>query len=630
MEGLLKSMVDSRSDQTESLKEIESPKRTRDDSNMSIERMGKIIRYHGSSSGYHLVENIFSSAESQKPESTSVDHTNFSAKEQNEQSNELCLPSVNGQGTYRIRKLDMNDDDLMVVRDTTADEEALRTATDNQESMDDVIPRSVVLELAKVYFSSNPLLPILDRDEYMDALEGKISTPPAPLLTYAICSSACFLVNPDDPIFKDASVERNEIYHLLIDRASALFRIEYLVPRISTIQAFVLFAGHPALSNTAHKNWILAGMAVRMAQDLGLHRMMKSVESLAFNTKRKRLWYSVYVTDRWCCAILGRPLAIADSDCDVDLSSADKLSPTEDLTIFLSFVKLSGILGEVLRRLYSPRARANGYKTSAVEQTVGSLQKMLEDWYVNVPDDYKISESDLHNILENPSSYQDTIKITQGGPLTICYYAVVILLHRPFVAMEKDAADMPFLAKNADICISAAKLSIRIAQVVPSKSLIMFGWNSAGCAVFSAALIHAFNTKNSDPKIANDAREFLRISIDEVLDPMSKGTPVDNHMVTFLRAIPGILDRPSFTKESRQHKQNIQIPPPMSVQHILSEYQEPEKDIDSSEKLTSWLFSVPETSFWQSLFSNSGTLLQEETIGGGFESEGWNSFFMES
>ncbi|RCH79078.1 hypothetical protein CU098_005338, partial [Rhizopus stolonifer] len=354
---------------------------------------------------------------------------------------------------------------------------------------------------------------------------------------------------------------------------------------------------------------------------LGLHRMMKSVESLAFNTKRKRLWYSVYVTDRWCCAILGRPLAIADSDCDVDLSSADKLNPTEDLTIFLSFVKLSRILGEVLRRLYSPRAKANGYKTSTVEQTVGSLQKMLEDWYVGVPDDYKISESDLHNILEDPSSFQGTIKITQGGPLTICYYAVVILLHRPFVAMEKDAADMPFLAKSADVCISAAKLSIRIAQVVPSKSLIMFGWNSAGCAVYSAALIHAFNTKNSDPKIASDAREFLRISIDEVLDPMSRDTPIDNHMTTFLRAIPGILDRPSFTKESRQHKQNIQTPPPMSVQHILSEYQEPEKDIDSSENLTSWLFSVPETSFWQSLFSNSGTLLQQETIGGGFENE---------
>lgn len=123
--------------------------------------------------------------------------------------------------------------------------------------------KKIYLELYS-YFSSNPLLPILDRDEYMDALEGKILTPPAPLLTYAICSSACFLVNADDPIFKDASVERDEIYRLLIDRASALFRTEYLVPRISTIQAFVLFAGHPALSSTSHKNWILVGTAVRM------------------------------------------------------------------------------------------------------------------------------------------------------------------------------------------------------------------------------------------------------------------------------------------------------------------------------------------------------------------------------
>ncbi|OAD73453.1 fungal-specific transcription factor, partial [Phycomyces blakesleeanus NRRL 1555(-)] len=73
--------------------------------------------------------------------------------------------------------------------------------------------------------------------------------------------------------------------------------------------------------------------------------------------QRKRLWYSVYVTDRWCCAVMGRPLAIADSDCDIDLprlyGSTDERKNKMDYVLFVNFVKLSGILGEVLRRIYS-------------------------------------------------------------------------------------------------------------------------------------------------------------------------------------------------------------------------------------------------------------------------------------
>jgi hypothetical protein len=203
------------------------------------------------------------------------------------------------------------------------------------------------------------------------------------------------------------------------------------------------------------------------------------VDAADFNKKRKRIWYSVYVTDRWCCAIMGRPLAIADSDCDVKLSLTDTLYPNEDLTTFFSFVKLSEILGDVLSHVYSARAKAQGYLTKAMEQTVWGLQRMLEQWYANVPDMYKITEIDMQNLTLNPTLFADTPKLTQGGPLIVCYYAIIVLLHRPFIVLEKDAPHMPFIANSVATCIQAAKLCVNIAQMIPSDSLVTFGWNSA-------------------------------------------------------------------------------------------------------------------------------------------------------
>ena len=69
----------------------------------------------------------------------------------------------------------------------------------------------------------------------MDAFEGRTSPPPPPLLTLAICSYTCFLMRSDDPLFKEADVERDKVCALLIEKSNTLVRREYLTPRISTI-----------------------------------------------------------------------------------------------------------------------------------------------------------------------------------------------------------------------------------------------------------------------------------------------------------------------------------------------------------------------------------------------------------
>jgi hypothetical protein len=100
---------------------------------------GKVVRYHGSSSGYYLVGNILSDN----------NHELVLDEESDDQQQQkvYVVPSFNNGQNYRLRRMNVNDDDLMVVRDTTADEEACQLAADGQETINEIVPRQVLTSL---------------------------------------------------------------------------------------------------------------------------------------------------------------------------------------------------------------------------------------------------------------------------------------------------------------------------------------------------------------------------------------------------------------------------------------------------------------------------------------------------
>ncbi|KAI8098464.1 fungal-specific transcription factor domain-containing protein, partial [Halteromyces radiatus] len=543
--------------------------------NSNLPPKGKVVRFLGSSSGLYLVNDILKNKDNRNSETTnsngtSIGKTNgtdltswYQQQQQRQQqqqqshlhsttslqanNNNTTSPSTTKeddnftsletkQGTYRLRRMNRYDDDLVMVRDETEDESRIQAAAaDEQETMDSIIPRSMLASLIKVYFEAHcPTLPILDEEEFVNAFEGKTSPPPSPLLTYAICSYSCFLVPSNHPIFTRSGLERNQIFHTLVDRAGLLIRTEYLTPRIQTIQALILLCAHPTYSSGSYRNWILAGMAVRMAQDLGLHRSVSNTNAATeLIEKRRRLWYSVYLTDRWCCSVMGRPLAIADSDCDVDLPQADCADEPGRYTMFVNLVKLSGILGEVLRRIYSPKGKAMGYGTSIMEQTVWSLDKMLKEWFDQVPAECRITQDQLREMKGMEHTQRD--KFRSGGPLTVCYYAVVVLLFRPFIVFECNNHHGSRLFNEAPKrCMDAAKNSIDVARHTPGIEIVRYGWNFAAYSIFQAALIHVYNCTSNDPVVAQMSRDYIRISIDECIVPMTNDIPYGPPVVQFL------------------------------------------------------------------------------------------------
>lgn len=432
----------------------------------------KVVRFLGSSSGYYLVRNILSTEEED------IDELQSSRR----RSSSLATTAAEADehpGPLKFKKINVIDDDIMFVRDKTLEEHADQLETDKLDLNPAIAPKSLVSELITRFFRmDHASLPIIDKEPFMDAYEGRIQPPPATILIYAICTHTCILLPTDDPIFKNAGLDRDDLFDTLVEHTTNLVKKEYLTPRLATIQALVLLCAYPACDKSFYRNWLRAGMAVRMAQELGLHRTLEKLPlTQDMFEARKRLWFCVYITDRWACAVMGRPLAIADADCDIDLPHVNGgPQGTKDYSLFINFVKLSGILGEVLRRIYSPKARSQGYKNITTYHTVQSIHRMLTDWLEQLPDHQRITPHEAETLFKNKIK---TNKIREAGPLMVCYHAVNILLYRNFMVEKLDV--LPDLFDEASQrCTEAAKHAIDIARLLTPTQVVQFGWNFAG------------------------------------------------------------------------------------------------------------------------------------------------------
>ena len=106
-----------------------------------------------------------------------------------------------------------------------------------------------------------------------------------------------------------------------------------------------------------------------------------------------------------------RPLTISDADCDIDHPDPND----QHYALFFYMVKLSCILGDVLRALCSPRARLMSEKGIGLENISRSLEQMLLGWKRSLPSHLALSETDLHMISLKDISAEFKAKLSNGG-----------------------------------------------------------------------------------------------------------------------------------------------------------------------------------------------------------------------
>ncbi|EIW84945.1 hypothetical protein CONPUDRAFT_162259 [Coniophora puteana RWD-64-598 SS2] len=262
------------------------------------------------------------------------------------------------------------------------------------------IEKDVVEKLVNVYFQEiAPMLPVITKEEFLG------SSSPSPVLLYSICLVAATRREVPQTVFDSIRFIVNNIIKAddVLSTAS-----------IANVQALLILSmagdSHSQfVPNALSALWVRLGTAIRMAQDLGLHR----AESVKQNIDvRRRLWGVCVICDRWLSLTYGHPYMIDVQDCDARLPTSGEAG---DLYMN-ELVRLSVILGRVLKTIYSP----SGLMFATDEHLI-TLLADLESWKANLP---------LNLQYKGPDTPRD------AGLLHLFYSCVCMIFWRVFMRIS--------------------------------------------------------------------------------------------------------------------------------------------------------------------------------------------------
>ncbi|KAF8585649.1 hypothetical protein K439DRAFT_1409792 [Ramaria rubella] len=275
-----------------------------------------------------------------------------------------------------------------------------------------------------------------------------------------------------------------------LDDAKRILNQTYASSRPSTCQALLLLSYREIGIGAMAQAWLYVGMAVRMAQDLGMHRSadkwQRTGAELFSETERqvrKRIWFSCVIMDKYVSTYIGRPLSIFERDFDTPYPNEDPAEEMElwqrhgsacpgeetlETEIFSAYVpvathliscfnasaRLSGILSNIVETIYAVHAHHSRHAECTL------LEQRLDKWYIELPDHLQFN----YAAKATPPPHVLTMHMQ--------YWCSVLLLHRPFIrrksqhgmggpsTLETDAEANASCRKAFDLCaMAAAKIS---------------------------------------------------------------------------------------------------------------------------------------------------------------------------
>ncbi|TFK56846.1 hypothetical protein OE88DRAFT_1650326 [Heliocybe sulcata] len=183
----------------------------------------------------------------------------------------------------------------------------------------------------------------------------------------------------------------------------------YHQSRPSTCQALMLLGVRAFGIGSFEQGWIYIGMAIRMAQDLGLNRdpdkfQYHGGDLFTHEEKqfRKTIWWSCCLLDKYSCVFMGRPPMIISKDFDTPLPDADEDADAEEWrriepghspneyppvpgrrqSYFRAVTALSVIVGNILQKMYSIRLKSR----TRLRRKLLDLEASMDQWFYDLPE----------------------------------------------------------------------------------------------------------------------------------------------------------------------------------------------------------------------------------------------------
>ncbi|CAI6061482.1 unnamed protein product [Clonostachys chloroleuca] len=207
-----------------------------------------------------------------------------------------------------------------------------------------------------------------------------------------------------------ASEEDHLLMFMLFEKPSAseIWRIVYRLimeeihtPRLSVMQAAILYLHKSKKDDQSYAvadtpfTWSFMGLAVGLAHSLGLQLECGMMGLPAWEKRlRRRLWWALYIEDKFLSMLLGKPPYLRSSEWDVvELSDDDfviaprPIVPVANLKLpFRDMARLAVIAEAVQEKLYSLRAsQILAHEMALSVETARPIFRSLTTWRESLP-----------------------------------------------------------------------------------------------------------------------------------------------------------------------------------------------------------------------------------------------------
>ncbi|KAL7931898.1 fungal-specific transcription factor domain-containing protein [Trichoderma chlorosporum] len=310
-----------------------------------------------------------------------------------------------------------------------------------------------------VYFRwFHPAFPLISEQDFLQkCLRNQMSL----LVLNALLLIAATICDPAD-IALTGCESRQHARKGLYTQAKALYDADLDLDKVNNVIAVFLMSFWWGGSNDEKDSWHWLGIAVSLAQSLGMHR---STAKSHMSDETSRLWRRIW----WCIRIrdtlgsIGRPQHISHMDCDVEMlelgdMATENLQSGEEATYTCQMARLSIIFSKI--------------------STSAQLESDLENFRLQIPD-----------ALQYKGVHAETGRGLWSAMLLMAYNFGVILLRRPTSAGD-DASNFWGDRSKA---VAAANEVTRVMEDILSTSLIRLCQIHTIPALFNSLSMHVFS-----------------------------------------------------------------------------------------------------------------------------------------
>jgi hypothetical protein len=369
-------------------------------------------------------------------------------------------------------------------------------------------PSPLITHLCKLFFVHlGCSFPFLQRERFMRDLEEKQVDA---ILVDAVCALAArFSTHPmlvgkgehqDSDNNDHTKAQPSEYGQAFAHRAKSAIPDAFPCPSVAVVQAALLLAYDEFGASRDSGLWMYLGIAIRMAQDLGMQTLEglkyegrdgptpKSVKTAAAHVQkpqsiairsqpsphhseeqeqraaeRERLdtFWSVFFLDRVISSGTGRPVTLRDRDIEISFPSLDEVDPSSGWPLpFPALIRIIHLYGRVTDLIN--RIRDSSDISDDLQKQLASLEDRLTLIYQNL-------SPRLHF---NAVNFQQYVKFNQGTNFLLmhCWFHVlIVLLHQPTLLKPFEGSPQSLSTNSRELSMSSAKT---IADILAFTELI--------------------------------------------------------------------------------------------------------------------------------------------------------------